>query len=216
MAYDLEEQEQIDTLKAWWNKFGNLITWLLIAVLATYSGWSGWKYYENRQSTQAGQLYEELRKAVAAGDSARVQRAAADMTDRYGRTAYAPMAAFLAARTAFEANDLNAARMHLQWVIDNGANEQYQAIARVRLAGILLDEKAHEEALKVLSVKLPEQFAGLAADRRGDVLVALERVPEARAAYQLALEKTDQNNPARNMIRLKLDAIGGAPVTPAA
>jgi predicted negative regulator of RcsB-dependent stress response len=216
MAYDLEEQEQIATLKAWWNKYGSLVTWLLIAVLAAYTSWNGWKYYQHRQTTQAGQLYEELQKAVAAGDRTRVQRAAADMTERYGRTAYAPMAAFMAARAAFEANDLNAAKTHLQWIIANAANEQYQAIARVRLAGVLLDEKAPEEALKVLSAKVPDQFAGLVADRRGDVLVAMEKLPEARAAYQLALEKTDQNNPARNMIHLKLDAIGGAPVTPAA
>lgn len=216
MAYDLEEQEQLATLKAWWAKYGNLITWLLIIVLAAYAGWNGWQYYQRNQSAQAAQLYDELQKAQIAGDQARVQRAAVDMTERYGRTAYAPMAALAAARSAFEANDLKLAKERLQWVIDKAGSDQHKVIARVRLAGILLDEKAYDEALKVLDAKVPEQFVSLVADRRGDILVAQERIADARGAYQVALDKSDPANPARELIRLKLDAIGGASAKPAA
>lgn len=210
MAYDLEEQEQLATFKAWWNTYGNLITWVVIIALAAYAGWMGWNYYQRSQASQAAQLYEELQKGAAAGDTERVQRAASDMTSRFGRTAYAPMAALTAARSAFDANNLTAAKSHLQWVIDNGPSDEYKAIARVRLAGILLDEKSYDEALNTLSAKVPEQFAGLVADRRGDVLVAQDKLADARVAYQEALEKIDQNNPAHNLVRLKLDAIGGA------
>lgn len=216
MAYDLEEQEQLATLKAWWAKYGNPITWLLIIVLAAYAGWNGWQYYQRSQSAQAAQLYDELQKAQMAGDQARVQRAAADMSERYARTAYAPMAALAAARSAFEANDLKLAKERLQWVIDKAGSDQHKAIARVRLAGILLDEKAYDEALKVLDAKVPEQFVSLVADRRGDILVAQERIADARGAYQVALDKSDPTNPARELIRLKLDAIGGASAKPAA
>lgn len=210
MAYDHEEQEQLANIKAWWAQYGNLITWVLIIVLAAYAGWNGWKYYQRNQATQASQLYDELQKARAANDQARVQRVASDMTERFGGTAYGPMAAFAASHAAFEANDLGAAKKHLQWVIDNGDGDQQKAIARLRLAGILLDEKAYDQALQTLDAKIPDQFAGLVADRRGDILVAQEKVADARAAYQLALDKTDQNNPGRELIRLKLDAIGGA------
>lgn len=216
MAYDLEEQEQLATLKAWWAKYGNPITWLLIIVLAAYAGWNGWQYYQRSQSAQAAQLYDELQKAQMAGDQARVQRAAADMSERYARTAYAPMAALAAARSAFEANDLKLAKERLQWVIDKAGSDQHKVIARVRLAGILLDEKAYDEALKVLDAKVPEQFVSLVADRRGDILVAQERIADARGAYQVALDKSDPTNPARELIRLKLDAIGGASAKPAA
>ena len=91
MAYDLEEQEQLASMKDWWARYGNLLTWLLIAALALYSGWSGWKYYQRNQAGQAGQLYEELQKAVAQKDSVKVQRAALDMQERFPRTAYAQM-----------------------------------------------------------------------------------------------------------------------------
>lgn len=215
MAYDLEEQEQMATIKAWWNQYGNKVTWLLVIALTSYSGWTGWKYYQRTQSGQASQLYEELQKAVTAKDNPKIQRAATDMQDKFGRTAYAQMSALIAAKAAFDASDLKTAKAQLQWVINHGVDE-YQAIARIRLAGILLDEKAYDEALKLVNIEFPEQFAGVVADRKGDILLEQNKVEEARAAYQLALEKTGQKNPARQIIQLKLDAIGGAPAKAAA
>lgn len=210
MAYDLEEQEQIETLKSWWKQYGNLITWLLIAVLGAYAAWSGWNYYQRSQSAQAGQLYDEITRAVAAKDTARVLRGAADMREKFGRTAYAEMAALTAAKAAFDANDLNGAKAQLQWVVDSGRDEEYRALARIRLAGVLLDEKAYDEGLKVLSADVPAAFSGALADRRGDLLMAQNKVAEARAAYQEALQKSDAKSLGRQLIQLKLDAIGGA------
>ncbi|MES2534990.1 MAG: tetratricopeptide repeat protein [Pseudomonadota bacterium] len=216
MAYDLEEQEQIDTFKAWWKQYGNLITWVLIIALTAYASWSGWKYYQRNQSAQASQLYDELQKAVVAKDNAKVQRAAADMQAKFARSAYAQMSALTAAKVAFDANDLKTAKAQLQWVSENGRDDEYKAIARIRLAGILLDEKAYDEGLKILATDMPPQFAGVVADRKGDILVAQNKLDEARAAYQQALEKTDQKSPGRQLIQLKLDAIGGAPAKAAA
>jgi predicted negative regulator of RcsB-dependent stress response len=216
MAYDLEEQEQLASVKAWWNQYGNLLTWLLIIVLGAYSAWTGWKYYERSQSAQAAQLYEELQKSVTAKDSVKVQRVATDMQDKFGRSIYAGMSALTAAKVAFDANDLKTAKERLQWVIDNGRDDEYKALAKVRLAGILLDEKAYDEGLKLLAGEFPTQFASIVADRKGDLLVAQNKIEEARTAYQLALDKTAGSNPARQLIQLKLDAIGGAPAKAAA
>ena len=216
MAYDLEEQEQLATFKAWWNQYGNLITWLLTVALAGYAAWSGWNYYQRNQSTQASQLYVELQNAVTAKDNTKVQRAAADMQERFGRTAYAQMSALVAAKSAFEASDLKAAKAQLQWVIDKGADDEYKALAKIRLAGILLDEKSYDAGLAVLSGEFPAQFAAEVADRKGDLLFAQNKVAEARTAYATALEKSEQKNPGRQLIQLKLDALGGAPAKAAA
>lgn len=212
MAYDLEEQEQLASMKDWWTRYGNLLTWLLIAALAIYSGWSGWKYYQRNQAGQAGQLYEELQKAVAQKDSAKVQRAALDMQERFPRTAYAQMTGLTAAKVAFDANDLKTAKVQLQWVIDHAGDAEYKALARVRLAGVLLDEKAYDEGLKLLTGDFPEPFAGVVADRKGDLLVAQGKLADARAAYGAALAKMEQRNPGRQLIQLKLDALGSTAV----
>ena len=81
------------------------------------------------------------------------------------------------------------------------------ATARVRLAGVLLDEKAYDEALKVVSTDVPQSHAVQFADRRGDVLLALNKVDQARAAYKEALDKAAPDHPLRSYIQLKLDAL---------
>jgi len=209
MAYDLEEQEQLATLKAWWERYGNLTTWLVIAALAAYSAWAGWNYYQRNQTTQASALYEELQRAVEAKDNTKVQRAATDMESKFGSTSYAPMSALVAAKSAFEANEAKTAKAQLQWAADHGADE-FKAIAKVRLAGVLLDEKAYDQALKALGGTVPPAFAGSVADRKGDILVAQNKLAEARTAYQAALDATDKKKPGRQLIQLKLEAIGGA------
>jgi predicted negative regulator of RcsB-dependent stress response len=210
MAYDLEEQEQIATLKAWWNQYGNVVTWLIIIACIGYAAWSGWNYYLRNQSAQASQLYEELQRGAGAKDNVRVQRAATDMEDRFPRTAYAQMSGLAAAKSAFDANDLKAAKSQLQWVAAHAQDNEYKAIARLRLAGVLLDEKAYDEGLKLLAGDFPPSFAGEVANRKGDILVAQNKMDEARAAYQQALEKTDAKSPGRQLIQLKLEAAGGS------
>ena len=209
MAYDLEQQEQIDSLKEWWRKYGNLVTWTLIVVLAAYASWSGWKLYQGSQTTKASQLYEELQSAAAVKDSVRVLRAASDMQSRFKRTVYAEMSGLVAAKVAFEANDLKAAATQLQWVADHGKDSEYKAVARLRLAGIYLDQKTYDAALKVLSGEFPAAFEGAVADRKGDILTVQDKPKEARAAYQTALDKMGRDDPGRQLVQLKLDAMNG-------
>lgn len=206
MAFDLDEQEQLATLQNWWKKYGTLITVILIIVLLIYTAWSGWGYYQRNQATQASQLYEEQQKAVASKDTTKVLRAAVDIQQKFSRTAYATMAALSAAKMAFDGNDLNGAKEQLQWVLGHGYDQDYKALARIRLAGILLDQKAYEEGLKLISVDLPSAYTSVAADRKGDILLAQNKREQARIAYQLALEKSTDSG--KQLIQLKLDAIG--------
>jgi predicted negative regulator of RcsB-dependent stress response len=209
MAYDLEEQEQIATLKAWWNQYGNLVTWLATTVLLAFAAWSGWKYYQRDQSGKGAILYEEIVKAAEAKDAVKVARASSDIKEKFSSTPYAQMGALTAAKIAFDANDIKGAKAELQWVVDHGQSDEFRAIARIRLAGVLLDEKAYDDGLKLLAWDFPEQFAALVADRKGDLLFAQNKPEEARKSFQAALEKTEIKNPARQIIQLKLDALGG-------
>jgi predicted negative regulator of RcsB-dependent stress response len=209
MAYDLEEQEQLATLKAWWAKYGNLTTWVVIAGLAAYSGWNGWNYYQRNQAAQASVLFDELQTAVNAKDNAKVARVAGDIESKFGRTAYASLGALSAAKSFFDANDLKSAKAQLEWVVAHG-NDEHKNIASIRLAGVLLDEKAYDAALKALAVAALPQFKSSVEDRKGDILAAQNKLEEARTAYKAALEAADKNNPGRQLIQLKLESIGGS------
>lgn len=217
MAYDHQEQEQLDSFKAFWSQYGNIIIWVLIIALGSYAGWNYWKTHQRNKSVEASALYDELQTSLLANDNAKVQRVAGDIRAKYESSAYAPMAALAAAKTAFEANDLKTAKAQLQWVAEHGSDE-YKSVANLRLAGVLLDEKSYDAALKLLNDKFPEQFSAEVADRKGDVLAAQNKTAEARAAYSAALAAMDAKAPGRQLVQLKLDSLGGAPAaaTPAA
>ncbi|MFL6674129.1 MAG: YfgM family protein [Massilia sp.] len=208
MAYDLEEQEQIASFKAFWNQYGNLISWVLIIALAAYAGYNFWNSHKRTEAAEASALYDELQNSLTANDNAKVQRIAADIKSKYEGTAYAQMSALGAAKAAFDANDLKAAKTQLQWVIEHG-NDEYQSIARLRLAGVQLDEKAYDDALKTLSGSFLPQFAAEVNDRKGDVLAAQNKLADARNAYVAALAAMDKKNPGRRLVEVKLEAIGG-------
>jgi predicted negative regulator of RcsB-dependent stress response len=216
MAYDLEEQEQIATFKAFWAKYGNLITWILILALGAFAAYNFWNKHQRDQSVAASALYDEMTDAVTAKDNAKAQRIAADIQSKFKRTAYSQMSALAAAKTAFDANDLKTAKTQLQWVIDNGADE-YKSVAQLRLAGVLLDEKNYDGAMKLLNAEHLPQFAAEVADRKGDVLVAQNKIVDARAAYVAALAAMGPKHPGSQLVRIKLEAIGGvAPAEPGA
>ena len=215
MAYDLEEQEQLATLKDFWKKYGNLITWVLIIALGAYAAYNFWNYRQRTQAAEASGIYEQQLAAIAAGDKAKAARTTSDITSKYDGTVYAQMAALAAAKSAFDANDLKGAKTQLQWVIDNG-NDEYKSVATLRLSGVLLDEKQYDAALKLLDGDVLPQFKAEVQDRKGDVFVAQNKIAEARAAYQAAIDAMGEANPGRQLVQLKRDAIGGAPAKAAA
>jgi predicted negative regulator of RcsB-dependent stress response len=207
MAYDLEEQEQLAELKAWWQKYGNPLLTAVTVVLLGFAAYNGWRWYERDQAKSAAGVYGQLEQAVQARDAAKVQTLASSLQEHYGRTTYAAIAALQAARLNADTGDLAKASEQLRWVIDKSDHDEMKMIARVRLAGVLLDEKKYDQALQALSFEAPAAYLPTVLDRRGDVFVAQNKTEEARAAYKDALVKADAQHPLRAIIQLKLDAL---------
>ncbi|KVM05024.1 hypothetical protein WL05_20315 [Burkholderia ubonensis] len=208
MSYH-DEQESIESLKAWWARWGNLTTWIVLAALVVAAGFNGWNFWQRRQAAQASGLYEQVQKAAASNDKATMARAAADMEDKYGGTPYAQMTALAAAKVLYAAGDAAGAKTQLQWAVDHAKDDEYRQIAKLRLASLLLDEKAYDAGLALLSGTPIDAFKGLVADRRGDLLAAQGKADDARAAYKLALDNLPKEDmSARQLVQFKLDALG--------
>ncbi len=206
---DLEEQEQLDQLRHFWDRWGNLITWLLIAVLGAYAAWTGWQFWERRQAAAASVLYDEISRSATAGDVAHVERALADMKDKYGGTTFAAQGALLAAKLLHDKDKPAEARAALTWVADKAPSDGLKASARLRLASLLVADKAYDEALKLLSGSFPEGFVPLAADRRGDVLLLQGKRKEAATEYGKAYQGlTAESGDYRRLVGMKLNALG--------
>ena len=208
---DLQEQEQVDALKAFWQRYGNLITWVLVVVLGAFAAWNGWQLYPRKQADQAGAMFDELDRAATAADVEKVARVFADLKERYPRTVYAQQAGLVAAKVQLDKGKHDDARATLAWVADSGHQEDLSALARLRLAGVLLDAKKYDEALAQLEASRLGSFAALGADRRGDVLVAQGRSADAVSAYQSAWKALPESLDYRRLVEAKLTALGAAP-----
>ncbi len=206
---DLEEQEQIASLKTWWKMYGNLLTSLLSALALAVVGWQAWNWYQNNEAAKASSVFEVLEQAVQAGDAQRIKSTAGELTEKFGRSGYAGLGALLAAKHSFDAGDLKTAKAQLTWVAEN-AKDELRDVARLRLAGVHLDEQAYDEALKQLSAVPAPAFAARFLELKGDVLTAQGKKSEARASYQSALEKLGDKaaGPGRELLQQKLDSLG--------
>ena len=210
MAYDLEEQEQLASIKGWWHDNGTRLLAVLAVAAVVGSGWQGWRVWQANQAQQAGAQYEALVKAAQAGDAKALRDAGGTLVESFPGTLYASMGALVAARFHVERSDLKNAKAQLQWVVERAPSDELRDLARLRLAAVLLDEKSHDEALALLEAKHAAPLEGQYAALKGDILLAKNKSAEAKAAYRLALEKTDARNATfRSSVQLRLDALGG-------
>ena len=211
MTYDLDEQEQIDALKAWWSKYGNLVLGVITAVLLVLAAWQGWNWYQRNQATQAAGYFEALQNAARQANVDQVRDASRALRGDFGSTAYAPRGALVAAQAMLAAGDADGAREQLQWIIEQRGDDPLAPVAKVRLAGVLIDLKQYDAALGLVSGPAPAGFDALYADRRGDVLFAQGKAADARAAWQSALDAFEPASPLRSVVQLKINALAGAP-----
>ncbi|QNK66757.1 YfgM family protein [Variovorax sp. PAMC26660] len=221
---DLEEQEQLDQLKHFWNTYGTLITWVVLLVAGAFVAWNGWQYFQRNKAAQAAALYDEVERSTQSGDVERIQRVLGDMKARFAGTTYAQQAGLLVAKTLYEKGKVEESRAALGWVAQSAIDPGYQAIAKLRLAAELLDSKSYDEALKQLDGKVPTEFEPLVADRKGDIYLAQGKRDEAQLEYRKAWTGLGVASDYRRLIEIKLNAVGVDPkslapvvtVTPAA
>jgi predicted negative regulator of RcsB-dependent stress response len=209
-VYDLEEQEKLSAVKAWWDQYGNYVSIVVTALCLIIVAVQGWRWYTRTQGEKAAVLYNAVSQAVATSARDKAKDAGAQLLDKYPGSAYAPRAALLLAKLAVEVGDRAQAKTQLQWVIDRSSEEELKQVARLRMAYVLLDDKTYDDALRTLDTKHDEKFDGLYADAKGDILAASGKAAEARAAYEAALAKLDPKGQQRTYVQLKLDSLGDA------
>lgn len=218
-AYDLEEQEQISELKTWWQMYGNQVTTVLLIVAIAVVGWQGWQWYQRKMGAEAAVIYAAVQNGVQERNAKLVKDSAGELVEKFSGTAYAAMAALTSARMQLEAGDIKTARAQLQWVADKSSDKDLRDLARLRLAQVLFDDKASEEALKLLGNSPEAFFAPRFDELKGDILLSMDKRDEARAAYQSALTKQGEvdklaagqgskDTHYRDLLQMKLDSLG--------
>ncbi len=212
MAYDLEEQEQLDEFRAWWNKNGKLATRLVIAALVIYGGWQGYQTWMNSKATAASNAYQTLvSTSLLEVDSKKADSILAEaqaLEKDYSMTPYAGRAALFAARALHEAKQADKAEAQLQWAMKESKEPAVQHMAAIEMAGLQIERNALDEAKKTLVAINDTGFDGLKNAMLGDIYLSQKQEKEAKAAYQDALKSLDPEGKLFYLTQQKLDALG--------
>ncbi len=225
--------DTLEALKLWWHENGVYLVVSAVIGLAAVGGWRVWEHGHQMTMREAAGVYAELLEqvedAVPAAESfaadaddedaappprASTQSEAheaaarlfADLHDGFGDTPYPVLAALALARVHVEAGDLAAAAQRLRWAADNADQEEFKALALVRLMRVLLEMGNTEEAADVLiDNDFPRGFDAVVGDVNGDVLNAQRRPGQAIEAYREALSKLSDQ---QGFIEMKLQTLG--------
>ncbi len=214
LAGDLEvdvyrtEEEQAEAIKKWWKENGkSIVAGIVIGITAVF----GWRAYENHTALQAeaaSTLYEQMLAASRKNDNENVRVYANRVIVDYKSSTYAVFATLMLAKLAAESGDLETAETHLRWVLENNSQTEFDHIARLRLARVLLAGDKLDLAINTLDVENPDEFVAHYEELRGDIFVKQGKTEEAQQAYQKALANTVATEDARSILQMKLDNLG--------
>ncbi|HRH73512.1 YfgM family protein [Zoogloea sp.] len=212
-AFDLEEQEQISQIKGWWEQYGTVVTAIAVVAALASVGWQGWNWYRGKQVAEASALYGVVQQAAAERNAQKAREAAGTIIEKYSGTPYADLAALMSAKVQSDVGDLKNARVPLAWAAEKANDPALRSLARLRLASVLLDEKAYDEALAQVQAPVDADMTARFADLKGDILVAKGKPEEARAAYKEAVDALagatkSEASALREIAQAKLDAVG--------
>ena len=219
-VYDLEEQEQLAELKLWWKQNGNLVTAIVVAVALGVVGWQAWNWWQRSQTAQAAALYVTLERVASMHDAKKTSATAGELIDKFPRTSYAGLGALLSAKVNADVGDAKTAKLQLAWTAEHGRDAELRDLARLRLAVVLLDDKAYDEAAKQLADAPVAPYVARYDEVKGDIYAAQGKKAEAKAAYQEALTRLDEAaksgaeqtpGPYRDVVQTKLESVGAKP-----
>jgi predicted negative regulator of RcsB-dependent stress response len=209
MTVDMHEEEQVEALKRWWRENGKAVIAGLLLAVALTAGWQWWQARQEAQAMRASQIYAELLAKL--DDTPAEARAPAErLLNEFAGSTYADLAGLALARIEAEGGQADAARARLQHLTAHARDESVRTLASLRLARLEWGEGHAEAALRQLEGKLPDAFRAEAESLRGDVLVSLGRLEEARKAYDAALAQAALLGQETGLIRIKRDDLGGA------
>ncbi|WP_439136130.1 YfgM family protein [Pseudomaricurvus sp.] len=214
MTAHLTEEEQLESMKRWWDDNGKSTIVGIALAIGGYVGWGFWQDTQQENAEAASAIYQNLSEAMVTepGKPLSEEKAttanhlADELKEKHSSSLYASQAALFKAKMDVENGDLDAAAAELQWVIDQNVDESLTLLVRSRLARVQLDQKLYEQALATVADENSGSFKATFAEIRGDVFVSQNEIAKALAAYQLALDNLlPEQATRRPLLEIKLE-----------
>lgn len=197
MTVYMSEQEQVEMLKSWWKKYGNIIIVVISCLLLIISGVRYWSWHKINIEQQASTIYEKMMFAYANNDYKQVRSNSRRLIDDFKSTIYADVASLTMAKMAVDREKYNFAKKSLAFVTVNSKSPVLISIARVRIARLLMKEAKYQEALSEISKVTDKSLLSIVNELRGDISLAQNKKDDAMKYYKKAMmevEKVDDAN----------------------
>jgi predicted negative regulator of RcsB-dependent stress response len=212
LVTDKTEEEQVEAIKNWFAKNGTSLVAGIVLALGSVFGYQAWEKSVRDQGEKASGMYENLTAAVSVGpfetlsDESRSTAVfiANQLKAEYPDSTYAHFAAMQLAKLEVEAGALDSAATELQWVLDQKVDDSLAVLVRLRLAQVKLGQGEYEAALVLLDQSNIDGYASAYAELRGDVYYAMDRLDDARQAYQAAVALLKEGT-TKPMLSMKLE-----------
>ncbi len=185
--YETEEQ-QVEALKDWWKQNGMAVVGGAVLGISALVGWRGWNWYQEKQATEASDIFAVVQEAANKNDTTALQKQTNILRDNYASTPYAPLAILHQAKNQIEQGENAAAEESLRWVLKNSKQDTVQNVARLRLARLLLADNKVDEAQAMVNSEMTDAYASLTNEIRGDIFVAKGEIERAKEAYDQSMQ----------------------------
>lgn len=210
-VYETEEQ-QIDAIKRWWKENGNSIILGLVLGIGGIGGFRYWQNHVDEQAKMASMDFEEV-VTLSANDKNEFLAKVTEVEVHHTGKAYADLSAFVAAKKLVDEKDYKAAKQQLEWIVKNSKEESFVHVARIRLVKVMLQLNETAAALAKIKDLNAEGFESIYSELRGDIYAAMQEYTQAKAEYQVALNKLNPGDRRGAAIEMKSNNLPASNVT---
>ncbi len=213
MDTSLNEFEQAEQVKQWLKKYGpSIVIGILVGIAFLYM----WQYWQHRQvdrSTHASEAYDQLVIDASKHNATAIRAQATQIIKDYPKTPYAAMASLILAKQNVADKHYATAEEHLQWVMQHSKISALQQVARLRAARVLDQQQQPQQALDLLNTVNDKSYLALVDQVKGDILLEMGQVDQARAAYQTAMAAANDSAMLQSVLQMKLNTINNSKST---
>lgn len=209
-AYVTEEQ-QVEAIKNWFNKHGNTLSWIVIAVLSVVLAVKYWLHHQQVVYQQASDTYAAMIFGLDSKDDVTVKAQAEKLLKEHPTSPYATFAAFALANEAIKENNLEVAQTQLEWVMNHAKQPDFRALARLRLMRLFIAQNKLSEALGLYDEQKGKTYLPIMAELKGDILLKQNDQDGARKAYEHAFQLAPKEDMVGVLLKVKLEELGVDP-----
>jgi predicted negative regulator of RcsB-dependent stress response len=205
--YDTHEQGE--RVKGWLRENGSAIVMGLVLAFGLMFGFKQFQAWQTSKRQQASAEYQTMSKLIEAQNMDAAVPNYEVLKQDYPNSAYTSLASLLMAKARLKAGQTELAVSALRHAMENAKPEPLRIVARERLARIKLSEGDTTAAMELLDGAPSDLgFEALFAEIRGDIHLANGETDLAVQSYQQSLAALEQGVGNRQLLTIKLEALG--------